>query len=362
MPSMGRRPSANLNLPPHMRARKRGNVTYYYYDAGGKPRKEIPLGTDYVEAIRKWSELEVDSRPLHLDLVTLKYAADKFQQSSDFQELAPRTRKDYLGQLKYIYMFFNDPPAPMAAIKTINIQQYMKWRGTTSDGERQPAPVRANRERALISAIWNFALREGITNAPNPCQGVRGFTELGRDVYTEDEVYKAIYESADRALQDSMDLAYLCGQRPADTLKMSETDIRNGALSVAQGKTGHKLRITIEGELATVIERIKAFKKGCKVHSLRLVVKDNGAPMGYWALRDRIDNARLAAVKRYPDLAEQIKEFQFRDLRAKAGTDITEQEGLQAAQKLLGHKNRSTTEIYVRRRAGERVSPIKKNG
>ncbi|MDP3334982.1 MAG: hypothetical protein Q8S55_23805 [Methylococcaceae bacterium] len=41
-----------------MRARIRGDITYYYYDTGGKPRKEISLGKVYVEAIRRWSELE----------------------------------------------------------------------------------------------------------------------------------------------------------------------------------------------------------------------------------------------------------------------------------------------------------------
>jgi integrase len=359
MRTMGRRPTVNLNLPPRMRARKKPGGTYYYYDAGGKPRVEIPLGPDYVEAVRKWGELEVDAKPIHLELVTFKYAADRYLKSQDFKVLAPRTQSDYIAQLKFIYLFFNDPPAPMSAIKTRQIQQYMKWRGTTSDGDRKPAPTRANRERTLISTIWNFARREGITDEPNPCHGVKGFTELGRDVYTEDEIFKVIYDCGDRAMQNAMDLAYLCAQRPADTLKMSETDIRDGALGIDQGKTKHKLRINVIGELKVVIDRIRAFKKGCKVHSLALVVKDSGAPLGYWGLRDRIDNARLEAVKKHPELKEQIEEFQFRDLRAKAGTDIAEEEDLKTAQKLLGHKNQKTTEIYVRRRMGEKVDPTK---
>ena len=55
---MGRKPTKNLNLPPRMRARVRGTKTWYYYDAGGKPRREIPLGNDYPLAVRQWSELE----------------------------------------------------------------------------------------------------------------------------------------------------------------------------------------------------------------------------------------------------------------------------------------------------------------
>ncbi|HJV51413.1 MAG TPA: hypothetical protein VJ652_08140 [Noviherbaspirillum sp.] len=49
--------------------------------------------------------------------------------------------------------------------------------------------------------------------------------------------------------------------------------------------------------------------------------------------------------------------FQFRDLRAKAATDTDD---LAHAQRLLGHKNRSTTEIYTRERKGDLVRPLQK--
>jgi len=50
--AMGRTPTKNLNLPQHMRARVRGDVTYYFYDTGGTPRKEISLGKDYIKAVQ----------------------------------------------------------------------------------------------------------------------------------------------------------------------------------------------------------------------------------------------------------------------------------------------------------------------
>jgi len=47
---MGRRFDCQC-VPSHMRARsKAGGKLYYYYDHGGKPRKETALGPDYVEA------------------------------------------------------------------------------------------------------------------------------------------------------------------------------------------------------------------------------------------------------------------------------------------------------------------------
>lgn len=50
--------------------------------------------------------------------------------------------------------------------------------------------------------------------------------------------------------------------------------------------------------------------------------------------------------------------FQFRDIRAKAASDL---EDLAHAQKLLVHKRRATTEHYAGRRKGERVSPVSRD-
>src|SRR6185312_7037927 len=100
MPTMGRRPTVNKNLPSGMRARRRGDVTYYYYDAGGKPRREIALGTDYPMAVKKWAELEIDASPKHLQLITLKYASNKYLCSKEYKAKAPQTQADYIKQLK----------------------------------------------------------------------------------------------------------------------------------------------------------------------------------------------------------------------------------------------------------------------
>lgn len=67
--------------------------------------------------------------------------------------------------------------------------------------------------------------------------------------------------------------------------------------------------------------------------------------MSYTTLRSRFDAARGAAKV----------DFQFRDIRAKAATDLP---NLAAAQKLLGHRNRAMTERYTRPRKGEAVSPL----
>ncbi|TAM07545.1 MAG: integrase [Paraburkholderia sp.] len=84
-----------------------------------------------------------------------------------------------------------------------------------------------------------------------------------------------------------------------------------------------------------------------------LVVNECGERLMSDALRFRFDRARLIA-------GVNKNLFQFRDLRAKAGTDKTESAGdIRAAQKQLGHSSVTMTEHYVRERTGDKVGPMK---
>lgn len=104
--------------------------------------------------------------------------------------------------------------------------------------------------------MFNKAREWGYTDATNPCQGVKGFKESGRDRYVSDDEFQAVWEKADQTTRDAMDLALLTGQRPADVLKIERTDLRDGALWIVQNKTKVKRAIEITGELAQLIERI----------------------------------------------------------------------------------------------------------
>ena len=113
------------------------------------------------------------------------------------------------------------------------------------------------------------------------------------------------------------------------------------------------------GAVSSLIGRIEARKKSHKVHTLALICNERGAKLGIAALRDRFDKARTHAAKSHPTLADAISAFQFRDLRAKAGTDKADSGGMREAQLQLGHNSMQMTEHYVRGRRGEKVSPTK---
>lgn len=205
------------------------------------------------------------------------------------------------------------------------------------------------REKALLSHMWNKAREWGYTDLPNPCAGIKGYRERGRDIYVENDLYYKVWDKADWPVRDAMDLAYLTGQRPADILKLNETDFEHDLLLISQNKTGKKLRIRVTGELQKVRGRVLARKLQTDSFSMALIVNESGQRMTYEALQNRFAKAREEA-------GIPKNNFQFRDLRGKAATDL---EDLERAQKLLGHTTRGMTEHYTRDRLGDVVNPTK---
>ncbi|MDK6078964.1 tyrosine-type recombinase/integrase [Massilia varians] len=348
--------TSGIKLPPRMLARKRklksGKtwVGYYYNgrDDDGK-RVEISLGTDLAAAKRKWAELECREAPPDASLMS--YAFDQYERDI-LPKKKPSTQRENMLCLKQLRAAFGK--APIDSIRPQDIAVYRDARS---------APVRANREIALLSHVFNMAREWGYTQRDNPCRGVRKNKEAPRDYYAEADVWDAVYAVASEALRDAMDLAYLTGQRPADVLKMKKLDIRNDELHVLQNKTRHALRIRlhVDGEptqLGACVDRLLA--RPVKSMSGELICTDQGQPLTMKMLRGRFDAARAAAAEkalkdRNADLAQRIKAFQFRDIRPKAASEMT---SLEDASKLLGHTdNQITKKVY--RRVGESVKPTK---
>lgn len=341
---MGRRP-ANPGAIPRFRARKqRSGKVLYYYDHGGKPRKETPLGADYGLAIKKWAELERESNLPPPAVVLFNHVAAAY-----LREVVPtkaaRTQQDNIKELAKLKEFFNNPePAPFEDITPNHVKKFLKWRGKT-------AKVRAQREKALLSHLWNWALGEGYTEKPNPCAGIKAKGSKGRDAYIEDDDYAAIWAHATPVLRDAMDLAYLTGQRPSDVVRMDERHIRDEVLRARQGKTGMKVRIGVAGSLPDLLERIRVRRATYKIVSTRLIVNQYGRPIGVNAISRHWKAACIKA---------EVHGVEFRDLRAKAATDKEELTGnIREAQKLLGHANVSMTEHYTRNRLGAKSSPTR---
>ncbi|MRT95158.1 integrase, partial [Xylella fastidiosa subsp. multiplex] len=75
--------------------------------------------------------------------------------------------------------------------------------------------------------------------------------------------------------------ADLTGQRGRDVVNMDEGHIVNGAWEICEGKTGVKLAIGITGELAVLIKRMLARKRGMKLRSTSLIVGEKGLGLNW---------------------------------------------------------------------------------
>ncbi len=322
---MGRTPTKNLTLPPHMRKRtKASGKTYYYLDACEKPRREIPLGDDFILALRKYAEFYEISKPktaIVFGDVIKKYETEEIPKKS------ANTIRVNMSDIKHVKKSFST--APLDEMTPSHVYTFLQ--------KHKDKPTTANRCKRLLSAMWNMARAWGYTNLANPCEGVRGFSLETRDVYITDAVYAAVKAKASEPLRDALDLAYLTGQRPADALKMTAQNVADGFLEIDQGKTKKKLRISVTGELATLLGKIAVRKAQHKIVHSQLLMNRDGMPLTKAVLRKHFVTARAAAADKHPELADAIKAFWFYDLRAKAADDSADERGEQAASNLLGH-------------------------
>jgi len=338
---MGRQPSINKHLPPRMRARpQKSGTVFYYYDAGGKPRKEIPLGSDYILAVRKWAALNVSPCPV---LPTVAYAITRYIVSQDYAKLSSGTQADYGYAIDKLREHFGS--APLDQVRPTHVTQYIEMRSAQSRH-------RALREASILGMIYRFARANDLTTADPVSSVKRGKMPGRKAIYIEDDILQAVYDVACQPLKDALDLAYVIGQRPGDVLSLHEGSIKDGTLNLRQTKTGTPIRIAIKDALKEVIDRILARKKTYAVRSLALLVDERGQRMTKSKLRGRFERAR--------DLVPAAANFQFRDLRAKAVTDMREASGIDAAKNLAGPASVVMTEHYTRNRRGEIRSAIQK--
>lgn len=330
------------------RTRKSGKVwtAYYYRTQDGK---DIPLGTDINLARLKWADLEAKSVPVEMKL--LCHIFDRYRDTI-IPRKSPRSQSDNLKELKFLRAVFDS--APIDAITPAMIAGYR---------DARKGKVRANREIALFSHIFNTAREWGLTERANPCQGVRKNKEKPRDYYATDQVWDAVYSKASQDLKDAMDMAYLTGQRPADVRLMRRDDVQGKYLLVTQQKTSKRLRIQLEtdgacNQLGQLVDRlISAQASG---NSPYFFVTMRGQRMSSRTLNARWDDARKAAIAAAMEggdkgLAGRLAEFQFRDIRPKAASEIID---IADASTLLGHSKQEMTE-RVYRRIGAIAKPSK---
>lgn len=151
-------------LLPRMQAITRKKGIYYRYIT--RDNKHIGLGYDLNIAIR--TVLEMNGKAT--DVGKINKLWEIYISSPDFLKLAKNTQSEYKQCAKPLLKIFGDVYA--GHIKAPWIYRYLTV-------ERASAPVRANREKSLLSNLIDLAIRRGEAEF-NPCKQVRRNEEQPR--------------------------------------------------------------------------------------------------------------------------------------------------------------------------------------
>lgn len=289
-------------LLPRMEARPlKSGFTYRYHPVGGKP---INLGQDKDAAIRQVLDMNRDNT----DRGTINELWRIYQASTAFTDLADDSRKDYIQCSGPLLKVFGKM-AP-ATIKPAHIARYLRV-------ERADAPVRANREKSLLSNLFNVGIERGDLET-NPCKQVRKNKEKVRKEAPTAEVLADFLAWAweqkgqSLVLAGMAEFASIAGNRGVEFRTLAWTQISGNEIRLMRAKQhGAEVIevIQMDGMVADLIARLRKLAKDDR-HGW---VFPNARGNAYTAQAFKLGFARLKAAAR--KAGKLPKNFTMHDLR-----------------------------------------------
>ena len=213
------------------------------------------------------------------------------------------------------------------------------------------APVRANRDVAVLSNVMTQAVRMGLINT-NPCKQVRRNEEHPRTREVLDSEIVAFLPHCPTWLQAYIRLKLLTGLRQGDMLNIRLDQLRDDGLFIQTGKRGKRLLFTWTYDLRAAIDPIKALRH--RVTSLYLI---NSERDGTKLTSGGFKSAWARAMAKAIESASLTETFAENDLRAKVASEAVELG--QNATAMLGHSSDAVTKRHYQR-GTQKVEPLRK--
>ena len=208
---MGRPRKTRRDLPPRVYVK---HNAYYYVHISGKWTRLASVG-DEREMRVAWANLEQPNETFG----TVAALIDEYLNVYASTAKAPRTYKDNLKEAEYLKSYFGEMQPQHVQARHV---------GAYLEANRETRPVRANREKALLSHIFTWSMRHpvwGCIIQNNPCRGVVRNKETKRIRIVDDAEYMAVYHLANNNVQRLMTLVYRTLQRSSDILKFGPNNI-----------------------------------------------------------------------------------------------------------------------------------------
>ena len=325
--------------PPCVKCDKWG----YYYD--NRATKEYA----------RWKHLKPDAAPSQVwaayealsksAIFNTNSLLDKYFASPQFIGTRPQTQKDYQQYAVKLRAVFGemDPDE----ITSAHVQLFMDSRGAQH-------PVAANHERSLLSMMLNWGKARDYITISNPCDAVKPIANKRKNRDYSDADHAALYNylgsAGHIAHQAALEIAYLCGSRQQDVLRIyddgsllrpAENDcyITKEGIVIWQAKTGKVQLKRWTPRLRAAVDLAQRYKAAIKKRQASpwLICTRGGSRY----TRSGFNAIWLRAQREAETKGLISKRFRFHDTKHKGITDF---EG--DKQQFSGHASASMITRY----------------
>lgn len=183
---------------------------------------------------------------------TLQSVLNAFQFSSDWDDLAPRTKRDYIKLIRIIEAEFGDFPLSGLGDRRARAV-FMAWRDVRAKASRRQADYGWQ----VLARILSWANGRGLVIA-NPCEkGGRLYNgSRAENVWTDDDEARFL-AVAPPHLHLPLILALWTGQRQGDLLKLVWTQYDGRYIRLQQGKTQTRVTVPVGKPLKDRLDAIR---------------------------------------------------------------------------------------------------------
>lgn len=235
------------------------------------------------------------------------------------KHMLPRTKEFYLSGVNSLVKFKDD--LPLSRYNKANISAWIE--ALTVE------PVTKHNYLRAVKRIFNQAVKEKIVKE-NPCLDVQcKFSETKRQFLTIEEIQRVNEVVFDMpVIKDAFIFSCYTGLRLGDVRTLRWGNIVNGYLEYTQHKTGHVARTKLNHTALSIVER-----------------QQRPSPFVFMLPAKK---SFYIHFKRFIALAQLDKRITFHCGRHTFATLLlTSGCSIYTVSKLLGHKNISTTEVYL---------------
>lgn len=236
-----------------------------------------------------------------------------FRESSEFNSLAEKTKRDYRRYLDMIDKKFGK--APLSAVEDPQARGIFKeWRDTMAD-----QPRKADYAWTVLARVFSVAKDRGKIKS-NPCErGGRLYEADRADMVWSAEHLRSILAAASPEVAFAVLMALWTGQREGDLLRLTWSQYDGQFIRLKQSKTGKRVRIPVAESLRAKLDALLAEAKASDQKVVgHILVSSRGTP---WT-EDGFRSSWAAAYERSGLPLDEGSRLRFHDLRGTAVTRL----------------------------------------